>query len=116
MLDTSAAAPQMVRPLTTVLASGDVVVDGCEKNGSPFADSTRTRPRVQLDPLEIFREGLALARRAGMPWQQAQYPAREAALSVAPDDDERDEWDIALYDTRTAWMRAYERRPTDCKL
>jgi hypothetical protein len=59
---------------------------------------------------------LALARRAGMPWQQAQYAAREAALSVVPDDHERDEWDVALYDTRTIWMRAYERRPTGCKL
>jgi hypothetical protein len=67
-----------------------------------------------MSPLEAFREGLRLARRAGMPWQQAQYPAREAALSVAGE--ERDEWADVLYDTRTAWMRAYERRPTGCNL
>jgi hypothetical protein len=51
-----------------------------------------------------------------MTWDQAYHPACETALSVEPDDDERDEWAIALYDTRTAWMRAYERRPTGCKL
>lgn len=68
------------------------------------------------DPLEIFREGLALARRAGMPWPQAQAAAREAALSVESDKRERDEWAIALDSTRTAWMSAYERRPTACAL
>jgi hypothetical protein len=68
------------------------------------------------DPLEIFREGLVLARRAGMNWEQAYRPAREAALSVEPNKWHRDQWAIALYDTRTAWMRAYERRPTGCTL
>ena len=68
------------------------------------------------DPLEIFREGLALARRAGMTWEQAYRPACETALSVVPDEWHRNQWAIALYDTRTAWMRAYERRPTGCPL
>jgi hypothetical protein len=99
------------------------------------------------DLLEIFREGLALARRAGMPWEQAQYAALAAALSVLPRpediderltpkriarcrgservkreeerkriEEERSEWAVALYDTRTTWMRSYERRPTDCAL
>lgn len=63
-------------------------------------------------PLDVFREGLALARRAGVSWQQAFHAARVAALSIAQDKSERDEWDEALYDTRTAWMRAYERRDT----
>lgn len=64
-----------------------------------------------MDTLEAFREALALARRAGMTWFQAYYPSQEAALSVAPEP-ERDEWASILYDTRTAWMRAYERRST----
>lgn len=114
---------------------------------TPQPGALSARPRVRLDPLEAFREGLALARRAGMPWQQAQHPAREAALSVIPSaeeldprlsrgriklcgpreraqreaerdtlEQERDEWACVLYDTRTAWWRAYERRPTGCKL
>ena len=97
---------------------------------------------AMLDPLEIFREGLALFRRAGLSWLEAKDPAREAALSVFPRPEdinpelsldriarcgpaernrrharrrdleaERDEWDMALQVTRTAWMRAYERRP-----
>jgi hypothetical protein len=37
-----------------------------------------------LDPLEIFREGLALFRRAGLSWFEAKDPAYEAALSVFP--------------------------------
>jgi hypothetical protein len=63
------------------------------------------------DPLEIFREGLALFRRAGLSWFDAKDPAWDAALSVVPDEAARDEWSNALYATRTAWMRAYERRP-----
>jgi hypothetical protein len=85
----------------------------------PEARPRQGRPSIitagHRDPLTIFREGLALARRAGMTWQQALHPAREAALSVA-DERERDEWATVLYDTRTAWMRAYERRPTGCAL
>ncbi|MEA2202126.1 MAG: hypothetical protein QOI89_2722 [Solirubrobacteraceae bacterium] len=65
-----------------------------------------------MDPLEAYREGLALARRAGMSWYQAEHAAYEAALAVEPDPAERSDWASALYDTRTAWMRAYERRPT----
>jgi hypothetical protein len=61
-------------------------------------------------PLEIFREGLALFRRAGLSWFDAKEPAWDAALSVVEDEAERDEWDLTLYSTRTAWMRAYERR------
>lgn len=67
-----------------------------------------------MDPLEAYREGLALARRAGMSWFQAEPAAYEAALSVAPTKTERSDWACALYDTRTAWMRAYDRRPTGC--
>ena len=89
-----AAQPQEARP----------------RQGRPSLITTGHR-----DPLTIFREGLALARRAGMTWQQALHPAREAALSVA-DERERDEWATVLYDTRTAWMRAYERRPIGCSL
>jgi hypothetical protein len=80
----------------------------------------RLDPRFQLrpptsalavaDPLEIFREGLALFRRAGLSWFDAKDPAWDAALSVVPDETERDEWSNALYATRSAWMRAYERR------
>jgi hypothetical protein len=88
---------------------------GVLPDSAPVLCPPTSAPPV-MDPLEAFCEGLALARRAGMPWQQAQYPAREAALLVAPSDDERDEWEVVLYDTRTAWMRAYERRPTGCAL
>ena len=59
-----------------------------------------------------YSEGLALPRRAGMNWFQAEPAAYEAALSVAPNQAERSDWAVVLYDTRTAWMRAYERRPT----
>jgi SRSO17 transposase len=83
--------------------------------GSPFPSVGRPPTSEFSDPLEIFREGLALARRAGMSWFDAYYPAEDAALSVAPER-ERDEWAEAIHDTRTAWMRAYERRPTGCSL
>lgn len=114
---------------------------------TPQPGALSARPRVRLDPLEAFREGLALARRAGMPWWDAERAASEAALSVIPSaeeldprlsrgriklcgpreraqreaerdnlEQERDEWASVLYDTRTAWMRAYERRPTGCAL
>jgi hypothetical protein len=73
-------------------------------------------PGAHGDPLEIFRDGLALARRAGMPWQQALDPARLTALSVESDKREREQWAVALDATRTAWMRAYERRSTGCPL
>lgn len=63
------------------------------------------------DPLAIFREALALFRRAGLSWFEAQYPAYYAAMSVVPSQAQRQEWSVALYSTRTAWMRAYERRP-----
>lgn len=90
--------------------SPDEPSSACSSNGS-------VRPRVRsADPLEVFREGLVLARRAGMNWEQAYRPAREAALSVEPDEWHRDQWAVALHDTRTAWMRAYERRPTGCTL
>jgi hypothetical protein len=69
-----------------------------------------------VDPLEAYREGLALARRAGMSWFEAEHAAYEAALAVAPTPTEREEWASALYDTRTAWMRAFERRETGSPL
>lgn len=63
------------------------------------------------DPLTIFREGLALARRAGMPWEQALVPTRCVALSVESDKREREQWTVALDSTLGAWRSAYERRP-----
>ena len=69
-----------------------------------------------MDPLTAYREGLALARRAGFSWFDAEPAAYEAALSLAPNQTERSDWAVVLYDTRTAWMRAYERRPTGCAL
>jgi hypothetical protein len=63
-------------------------------------------------PLVIFREGLALFRRAGLYFQHAYNPALDAALSAARNERERDEWLDAISSTRTAWMRAYERRDT----
>lgn len=68
-----------------------------------------------MEPLEAYREGLALARRAGMGWFEAERAAYDAAMAMAPDD-EREEWASALYETRTAWMRAYERRDTGVAL
>lgn len=75
-----------------------------------------TRPRLTAEPLTIFREALALFRRAGLPWGTAKLPAREAALSVAPSAAEREQWDEALEATQGAWMRAYERRDTGSPL
>jgi hypothetical protein len=63
-------------------------------------------------PLVIFREGLALFRRAGLYFAHAYHPALDAALLVARSERERDEWFDAIQATRTAWMRAYERRDT----
>jgi hypothetical protein len=86
----------------------------------PVSPPAQSRPRrlhtfvipgAHGDPLEIFRDGLALARRAGMPWQQALGPARLTALSVESDKREREQWAVALDATLSAWMRAYERQP-----
>lgn len=68
------------------------------------------------DPLEIFREGLALARRAGMSWWQALAVAWAAALSVESDKQEREQWADALTATLSAWRSSYEHRSTDCTL
>jgi hypothetical protein len=68
------------------------------------------------DPLAIFREGLALARRAGMPWERAYSPTRAVALSVESDKREREQWTAALDATLSAWRAAYERRHTNCAL
>ncbi len=51
-----------------------------------------------------------------MNWFQAEPAACEAALKVAPSAAECSDWACVLYDTRTAWMRAYERRPLDYSL
>src|SRR5438105_3469686 len=59
--------------------------------------------------LEVFRLGLALFRRAGLPWPEAEPVARQAALSVAPAKQARREWSEALLATRSAWERAFER-------
>jgi hypothetical protein len=48
-----------------------------------------------------------------MGWFEAERAAYDAAMAMAPED-EREEWASVLYETRTAWMRAYERRPTGC--
>ncbi len=68
------------------------------------------------DPLTIFREGLALARRAGMSWWRAVGPACITALSVESDKREREQWAVALASTLAAWRSAYERRDTGCTL
>jgi hypothetical protein len=78
----------------------------------PLAIATTSDP----DPLDYLRDGLVLARRAGMPWHEAYPAAEQAALAAAKDNAQRDEWLDVFYDTRTAWMRAYERRPTGCPL
>jgi hypothetical protein len=62
------------------------------------------------NPLEAFREGLALARRAGLTWWRALGPTYQTALSVESDRDEREGWRVALEATLTAWRDAYERR------
>jgi hypothetical protein len=62
-----------------------------------------------MDPLEAFREALALARRAGMSFIQAYHPAMKTALRQAPTRTERDEWEAVLRDHRPIWQRAYER-------
>jgi hypothetical protein len=64
------------------------------------------------DPLVVFLEALALARRAGMPWEQAVGPARIVALAVESDERERKLWSTALVTTLDTWRAAYERRPT----
>ncbi len=46
-----------------------------------------------------------------MSWFEAERAAYEAALAVEPDPEERSDWASVLYQTRTAWMRAYDRRP-----
>ncbi len=95
------------------------------ERGLPSGEALATRPpfpsprsstSALLEPLEAYREGLALARRAGMSWFDAEHAAWEAALSVVADEDERGEWVEALRTTRTVWMRAYERRPTGVAL
>ncbi|HEX4483520.1 MAG TPA: hypothetical protein VH081_07000 [Solirubrobacteraceae bacterium] len=68
------------------------------------------------EPIEVFRDGLTLFRRAGLFFTHAYSPALDAALLVAPNERERDEWLEAIQSTRTAWMRAYERRDTGVKL
>jgi hypothetical protein len=42
-----------------------------------------------MEPLEAYREGLALPRRADMSWFEAERAAYQAALSVEPDSEER---------------------------
>jgi hypothetical protein len=68
------------------------------------------------DPLEVFREGLALARHAGMSWWRAVGPACVTALSVVADEQERKQWLQALSGTLAAWRKAYENRDTGSAL
>ena len=63
------------------------------------------------DPLATFREGLTLARRAGLSWWRALPPAYQAALSVESDEQEREEFRLALDATLSDWRDAYEHRP-----
>lgn len=88
--------------------------DSVLPDSAPFL-SPRSSTSALLEPLEAFREGLALARRAGVAWWDAERAAFDAAMSVASEV-ERDEWLEVLHSTRTVWMRAYERRPTGCTL
>lgn len=62
------------------------------------------------DPLRTFREGLALARRAGLTWWRALGPTYQTALSVESDKREREQWAVALEATLSAWRDAYEHR------
>lgn len=63
-----------------------------------------------MDPLEVFREALALFRRAGLGWIESYPPALDAALSVVRREYVRGEWQTAIESTKTNWMRAFERR------
>jgi hypothetical protein len=47
-------------------------------DSAPSPQIARSGHECAPDPLEICREGLVLARRAGMNWEQAYRPAREA--------------------------------------
>lgn len=101
-----------------------------ERGLPPIAPPARRKPKAKPkpeqrqhviagahgDPLAVFREGLALARRAGMPWEQALAPTRTVALSVESCKREREQWTAALDGTLSAWRAAYERRPTTCTL
>jgi hypothetical protein len=82
----------------------------------PAPDDLFVIEGAQGDPLEVFREGLALARRAGMSWWRAVGPACITALSVVSDARERKEWLDTLNATLTTWRKAYERRDTGCAL
>jgi hypothetical protein len=87
---------------------------------APAPEPKRERQHVIAgahgDLLAIFREGLALARRAGMPWEQALDPTRCVVLSVESDKREREQWTAALDATLGAWRAAYEGRHTNCAL
>lgn len=58
-------------------------------DSAPFL-SPRSSTSALLEPLEAYREGLALARRAGMSWFDAENAAWEAAMSVIPRAEELD--------------------------
>jgi hypothetical protein len=58
------------------------------------------------DPLVVYREGLELARRAGMTWYEAKHAAYEAALSVIP---RAEDIDVRLHPSRIARCRGAER-------
>lgn len=89
------------------------------KRTADFLDPPLTKhviPGAHGDVLAVFREGLALARRAGMAFEQAVEPTRVTALSVESDQDERKYWSIALGSTLDVWRAAYERRDTGIAL
>jgi hypothetical protein len=75
----------------------------------PGAAGRRT-PMRPTEPLEVLREELAAARRRGETFEQAFPAARYLALEAATPA-ERSQWVTVLYETREAWMLAYDRRP-----
>jgi hypothetical protein len=82
---------------------------------SSFPPSPAPRvPSGLLDTLDAYREGLALARRAGMSWFQAEPAACDSALKAAPSEAGWPDW--VLYDTRTAWQKSFRRAETPASL
>jgi hypothetical protein len=94
-------------------------VGGQRKPGlfaSPSPGSALPARECIPEPIKVFGQALALFRRAGLFFTHAYSPALDAALRVARTESERGEWLEAIQATRTAWMRAYERRNTGWSL
>lgn len=113
------------RPLRKAREARERKERGLPPLSPPARQKPKAKPRPERqhviagahgDPLAVFCEGLALARRAGMPWEQALAPTRSVALSVESCKREREQWTVALDGTLSAWRASYERRPTGCAL